>query len=249
MILPGEHRIFGPGAPSWLQDRIIMLTIAGSRLYGTDVPSSDWDMRGVCVPPRECIYGIHDFEQYHVDVSSESDDVDLCVYSLRKFVSLAAQCNPNVVEILWSPPEKHVLRHPLWDGLYAIRDVFLSKIAFKSFSGYAMSQLRKMQASYAKTGAYDTKNAMHLVRLMRMGVEILRDGEVNVVRPDADYLISIRYGEVSLDQVVAEHDALYQRMEILREASLLPDGPDYHAINAVAISITEAAVRDPGGRL
>lgn len=246
MILPGEHRIFGPSAPPWLQDRTIMLTIAGSRLYGTNMPGSDWDMRGVCVPPRECIYGIRNFEQYH---SPESDEVDLCVYSLRKFVSLAAQCNPNIVEILWSPAEYHAFHHPLWDELHAIRDVFLSKIAFKSFSGYAMSQLRKMQASYAKAGAYDTKNAMHLVRLMRMGVEILRDGEVNVVRPDADYLISIRYGEVSLDQVVAEHDALYQRMEILREASLLPDGPDYHAINAVAISITEAAVRDPGGRL
>ena len=236
-----EHRIFGPGAPSWLQDRIIMLTIAGSRLYGTDVPSSDWDMRGVCVPPRECIYGIHDFEQYH---SSESDDVDLCVYSLRKFVSLAAQCNPNIVEILWSPTEYHVFHHPLWDELYAIRDVFLSKIAFKSFSGYAMSQLRKMQASYAKTGAYDTKNAMHLVRLMRMGVEILRDAKVNVVRSDADYLVSIRRGEVPLDQVVAEHNALYESMEILREASSLPDGPDYDAINATAIRITEAAVRD-----
>lgn len=82
-----------------------------------------------------------------------------------------------------------------------------------------------------------------------MGVEILRDGEVNVARPDAEYLLSIRRGEVSLDQVIAEHDALYEMLRELRDTSGLPDGPDYGRINAVVVRITEAAVQDRGGGL
>ena len=228
-------------APPWLHQHTIMVSLAGSHLYGTNIETSDWDYRGVCIPPRNYIYGIHNFEQYH---SPETCSVDMCVYSLRKFVSLGMQCNPNIVEILWSPPDKHVMHHGIWDSLYDIRDAFLSKIAFKSFSGYAKAQLNKIFAQNEKKGTYDSKHAMHLVRLMRMGVEILRDGEVNVVRPDAAYLLAIRDYEVSLDDVVREHNVLYEELWDVRRSSTLPDAPDYDRINMTVMEMTENSLKN-----
>lgn len=226
-------------APVWLRQHTIMLGEAGSHLYGTNIETSDWDYRGVCVLPRAFVYGLNTFEQYH---SPEDCDVDLCVFSLRKFVNLCLRCNPNVLEILWCPPEKRVINYYLWDWLYKERRSFLSKRAFKSFSGYAMSQLHKVRASCERDGTYDSKNAMHLVRLMRMGNEILRDGEVIVVRPDADYLLAIRNHEVPLEAIIEEHDRQFSLMSDLRDSSPLPDNPDYDRINLVVMRIVETSL-------
>jgi len=49
---------------------------------------------------------------------------------------------------------------------------------------------------------YDTKHAMHLVRLLRMGVEILRHHDVIVKRPDAAELLEIRNGAWSYDELL-----------------------------------------------
>lgn len=90
----------------------------------------------------------------------------------------------------------------------------------------------------AKYG-YDTKHAMHLLRLLRMGEEILRHGTVQVFRPDAELLLSVRHGALSYEQVLtfaAEHRA---RLDQLVVASPLPEEPDVQAANALLMSLQE----------
>lgn len=74
---------------------------------------------------------------------------------------------------------------------------------------------------------YDTKHAMHLVRLLTMGEEILTTGEVNVLRPDAALLLDIRAGKWSYDEVVSFAD---EKDRMIREVhyknSKLPKSPD-----------------------
>lgn len=86
---------------------------------------------------------------------------------------------------------------------------------------------------------YDTKHAMHLLRLLRMGEEILRDGTVQVFRPDAEWLLSVRHGALSYEQVLtlaAEHRA---RLDQFVVASPLPEEPNTDAANDLLIGLQE----------
>ena len=80
---------------------------------------------------------------------------------------------------------------------------------------------------------------MHLLRLLRMGEEILADGMVRVFRPDAEWLLSVRHGALSYEQVLAlaaEHRA---RLDRLIATSPLPEEPDVRAANELLISLQE----------
>lgn len=85
---------------------------------------------------------------------------------------------------------------------------------------------------------YDTKHAMHLVRLLRMGVEALRDGEINVKRPDAEELLAIRNGAWTYEQVVsyAEEMDRYVREDLYKETHL-PKKPNIHLAANLIIEV------------
>jgi len=86
---------------------------------------------------------------------------------------------------------------------------------------------------------YDTKHAMHLIRLQRMAVEILESGEVIVRRPDRDSLMAIRRGALSYDALIEEARENGDRIRAAAERSALPDDPDEEAIEALGIAIIE----------
>jgi len=93
----------------------------------------------------------------------------------------------------------------------------------------------KLEAEYG----YDTKHGMHLVRLMRMGVEILEGRGVIVRRPDAEELLSIRNGAWSYDKIVEWAEAQDARMQALYTTSKLPKKPDAHRVNELLMNILE----------
>lgn len=85
---------------------------------------------------------------------------------------------------------------------------------------------------------YDTKNAAHLVRLLRMCIEFLRTGTLNVYRhADADLLRAIKRGEWTLDAVKAHAEELFAEAKVAREASALPDEPDRKRVNDLLVDI------------
>jgi predicted nucleotidyltransferase len=131
------------GNLDWLQERTIYLTVHGSHAYGTSLPTSDIDIRGVCIAPKKYYLGFSEkFEQ------TVLTDPDLTIFELRKFMYLAADANPNVLELLYTDPEDRIeIKAPMY-RLLDNRDLFLSKKAKHTFSGYARSQLRRINLHY-----------------------------------------------------------------------------------------------------
>lgn len=128
------------GNLEWLEKGTIFLTRHGSHAYGTNIETSDEDWRGVAIPPKKYLLGtLNRFEQ------AECKEPDTTIFDLRKFVSLAAQANPNVIEILFTEPSDHAIVNRIGDELIDRRDWFVTKRCRHTFSGYALSQLSRMK--------------------------------------------------------------------------------------------------------
>ena len=109
--------------------------ITGSRAYGTELPNSDTDIRGVFILPKAEFYGLH----YTPQLADDTNDT--VYYELGRFVELLAKNNPNMLELLATPPQCIRFRHPIMDHLTP--ELFLSKKCKDTFGGYAYSQIKK----------------------------------------------------------------------------------------------------------
>lgn len=128
---------------SWMQDKTALLVRHGSHAYGTNVATSDEDFKGVCIPPKQYFLGtMHRFEQ------AELKDPDAVIYEIRKFFDLAANCNPNIIEVLHTDPKDHFVVSPIGEIILAHKDDFLSKKIKFTFSGYAVAQLKRIKLHY-----------------------------------------------------------------------------------------------------
>ncbi|WP_133272524.1 DNA polymerase beta superfamily protein [Hymenobacter radiodurans] len=114
---------------------ILFEAISGSRAYGTHLPHSDTDLKGVFILPETEFYGL----DYVPQVANETNDE--VFYELRRFVELLLKNNPTVLELLGTPPDCVISRHPLFAAFRA--EDFLSKLCRQSFAEYAVAQIRK----------------------------------------------------------------------------------------------------------
>jgi len=353
------------GNLAWLPERTIFMARHGSKAYGTSLPSSDEDFRGVAIAPREYyLGGVHRFEQAVCNVP-----VDLTIFCLRKFIGLAAQANPNILEILFVDDADRLQVSAAGERLLAAREAFISRRVKHTFSGYAASQMSRIrghnrwlrspptapptraefalpertlipqdQLDAANAGirqkldgwsadflddlerdvreailqkmsehlaeiqvasseelwrgaartigfsenfielldkerryagkkrewdnfqtwkkgrnparaeleakhGFDTKHAMHLVRLVRMCREILETGKVVVRRPDADELLSIRAGAWTYEQLVEWSERENADLEEVAKTSPLPKTPDFEAIDRLCVDLISEAIR------
>ena len=125
---------------NWIENNAAFLTLHGSKAYGTNVASSDDDYKGICIPTRKYFLGSqHKFEQ------AELKHPDLVIYDIRKFFNLASACNPNTIEVLFTDPSDHVLVSPIGQIILDNKEKFLSKRIRFTFSGYAISQLKRIK--------------------------------------------------------------------------------------------------------
>lgn len=317
--------------------------LAGSKAYGTSLPTSDTDYRGIfCAEPINILTPF-----FPVKECEDEIEEDTKLYGLWHFMQLCLDCNPNIIELLWTDNSDITFRTPAYDMLRAQREKLLSsKVAFTT-SGYAIAQLKRIKGHnkwitnpqpeqlfkhiefitlvqwfgqekmmprdfdltkfkddhrlipYSQTlfglykidgyqpynhdtGAlnsnfegdrtelpqplaiiqfnrdqyiaakdkraqywdwkknrnevrsgleenfgYDTKHAMHLVRLLRMGIEALRDGQIIVKRPDAAELLSIRAGAWTYDELVSYAEEMdHDIREVWYKKTHLPKYPD-----------------------
>ncbi|UPL51114.1 DNA polymerase beta superfamily protein [Hymenobacter sublimis] len=330
---------------------ILFEAISGSRAYGTNLPHSDTDLKGVFILPEAEFYGL----TYVPQVANDTNDE--VFYELRRFVELLLKSNPTVLELLGTPADYVVYRHPLFEAFRA--EDFLSKLCRQSFAEYAVAQIRKARGlnkkinhpeppqrksvldfCYVTVGAgaqlvatwlsrrgyaasqcglanvnhlsdlyalfvdetpdqrhgyrglvrdpetsqdvqlsavpkgempvaylsfnrngystycrvyrdyqeweqkrnperyqntvqhgknYDAKNMLHVFRLLRMAEEIATTSQLHVRRPDRAFLLQIRRGEFAYDELVAEAEALVDRVEAAFATSALPDAPNQAA--------------------
>ena len=117
---------------------IAILGLGGSIAYGTNIETSDIDLRGCALPSAEDILCGNGFEQV------QDSNTDTVIYSLPKFVNLCYNCNPNVIELLGLKPEHYLYVSNIGRELLNNADMFLSKKAIHSFGGYASAQLRRL---------------------------------------------------------------------------------------------------------
>lgn len=114
---------------------ILFEALSGSRAYGTDLPHSDVDLKGVFILPETEFYGLHYLPQVANDTNDE------VFYELRRFVELLLKSNPTALELLASPPDCVRYCHPLFEA-FRVED-FLSQLCRQSFAEYAVAQIRK----------------------------------------------------------------------------------------------------------
>ena len=114
---------------------LLLECISGSRAYGLATPQSDTDLRGVFAVPKRSYYGLETIEQVS---NSTNDEV---YYELKRFVDLLLKNNPNILELLNTPDDCILFRHPVMDLLTP--ELFLSKRCKETFAGYAKAQIKK----------------------------------------------------------------------------------------------------------
>ncbi len=300
------------------QQHTIYLARHGSQAYDLATPTSDEDFKGVLVPAQRYVFGFkHRFEQFE---THEPDD--LVIYTLPKFFKLATACNPSIIEVLFVEEEDIVSCEPEGELLRQERDRFLSQRAHQTFTGYALSQLKRIQTHRgwllnppegeptradfdlpaqptlpsAQIGAasavierqgtsgfdtnfldmldrekrwraahkywkqynqwkkhrnparakleahfgYDCKHGSHLLRLLRMGEEILVQGKVLVRRPDREELLDIKLGRWPYERLMEEANATMDRIKKLMEKPELlavPAHPDEEALDALCMDL------------
>lgn len=125
--------------------RTILLVRHGSHAYGLNTPTSDEDFKGVCIKPRAAYFGFTQKFEQHEHMGSKTDGVDSVIYSLDKFAALAADCNPNIIEVLHVDDADVVAEDNYGRLLRDNRDLFISKKAKFTFSGYAHAQLKRIK--------------------------------------------------------------------------------------------------------
>ncbi len=348
----------------WLQTKTFFITLHGSHAYGTNTPASDIDVRALCIPPAKYFHGyLEHFDQFQI----HSPEQDFVNYNLVKFMDMAAKCNPNALEIIFTDPQHHLHVSPLGAKLIENRNLFLSKKAKHTFAGYAVSQLGRISrhrrwlltppdhaptraefglpertiipadqlavvwaqvkskveewdvdygtqlddaaridmmgriakalaeqqitsdnqwmaaartlgvnenfielmdkekrhhtaqtewvqyntwkkernparaALEAKFG-YDTKHGMHLVRLLRMGKEVLEGKGLIVFRPDREELQAVRRGEWSFDQLVEWAQEAENGLNAAFVTSSLSWGPNYKKIDQLCQEMVEESL-------
>lgn len=133
-----------------IDTRTILKVRHGSHAYGLATPTSDIDTKGVCIEPGRYHFGFMNvFEQFERMASKSGNGEDLVIYSLKKFARLVADCNPNIIEVLFVDDSDVLHIDRFGEALRNARHDFLSKKAKFTFSGYAHAQLKRIKTHRA----------------------------------------------------------------------------------------------------
>jgi hypothetical protein len=122
----------------------LLIVIRGSQAYGTNLPTSDTDYSGIYIQSAEDILGFRYKEQINDDKN------DTVFYEIRRFLDLLSSNNPTVLELLNTPEDCILFKHPLMDKILQNRDKFITKTCGKSFAGYAIQQIKKARGQDKK---------------------------------------------------------------------------------------------------
>lgn len=228
---------------------MILRVVVGSEVHGIAAAGQgDRDEMGVCVEPPEFVIGLRRFEQYiHrsaeertgvLNTPSGPGDLDLVVYSLRKWLRLALQGNPTVLLPLFAPEHEIVSITELGRELRDNAEMIVSRQAGRRFIGYLHSQRRRMvdgtvarrvnRPELVARHGYDTKYASHMVRLGVQGVELLETGRITLPMPEPwlTWIRDLRQGRHTRQEAMDAAESLEARLEQLTGSSSLPERPD-----------------------
>jgi hypothetical protein len=115
----------------------------------------------------------------------------------------------------------------------------------ETFNGYVLSQFKKMQADIRNHGDVKWKHVMHLIRLLRSGIHLLRHGHVVVrVEDQREQLLAIKRGEVPWSELESLRLSLHREFDQALTATQLPERPDYERANAFIVRARRLALEE-----
>lgn len=236
--------------------------ITGSYSYGVSTDTSDTDMVGFCIPPKDFIFPhlaghifgfgeqpnrFDQWVQHHIEDKEVKRQYDITIYNIVKFFQLCAGCNPNMVDCLFVPLRCITHSTSIGNLVRDNRKLFLSKKAYHTFKGYAFSQMHKMDTknpegkrkeTVEKYG-YDVKFGYHVLRLLDECEQILTEGDLNLER-NREQLKAVRRGDIPLEDIKKIFSEKELQMEkIYHESTAVPHRPDMEAIKELLINCLE----------
>lgn len=249
--------------PHFLVDNTHYLTMMGSIAYGVSGDTSDMDVYGFCIPPKEDVFPhlrgeIFGFgqqkqrfdvwQQHHIKRQDKDQTYDFAVYSIVRFFHLCMENNPNMLDSLFTPRRCVLHSTQVGELVRESRKSFIHKGSFHKFRGYAFAQLSKIRnktnssnpkrAADVEKHGMDTKFAYHVVRLALECEQLLLTGDLDLER-DREMLKAIRRGEWSFDQLEAWFNEKERYLETVYAESKLPHSPDEGAIKALLLRCLE----------
>lgn len=240
----------------WLTpDRIQYLALVGSRGFNLHTDKSDWDFVGVAMPPRKLLYGLNNWEVFH----HVGDEVDIRLYSPRKFGKLLATGSPNPLEMLYVKPLLCTMRFRSAFGYapdtYACPGTIHSIIShatstLKRFRSPANSKLGDKRRQLVDTFGYDTSAAMHSLRWLNFGSTLLLGGHVEVGGENPEFrnlLMEVKLGKYTADEVeilITESLDDLKELEATTTKTYTPDAVRLQRIDQGILYLTEEYLRD-----
>lgn len=252
-------------APRFLDDCVLYEVIMGSMAYGVSSDSSDMDVYGFAIPPKEMLFphlrgeipGFDEckpqFDQYqrhHIldgsALGGKGREYDLTLYSITKYFRLLTDNNPNIIDSLWVPHNCILYSTPLADRIREKRQVFLHKGCWLKFKGYAYAQIRKLETKQPEGKrrdlvdkyGYDVKFAYHVVRLLNEVEQLMTEQNLDSQRNN-EQLKSIRNGEWTFEQLQQYFVKKEQDLESLYTRCELPATPDMASIRSLLMESLE----------
>jgi predicted nucleotidyltransferase len=212
-------------------DRVIHSFIGGSELHGAKLgQTDDHDVMGIYIETPADMLGLEQTPHFVWSTAGSErrngpGDVDLTMYGLQKWARLAVKGNPSILNYLFAPintsltyPELHA-----WKELSDERNFFIARSHWKQFAGYAGAQLARMvgersrkcnRPELVEAYGFDTKFAMHTIRILSEGLELLSTGRISFPSHEVELLREIRRGERTQEWVINE---CKQRMDELEQ--------------------------------
>lgn len=214
-----------------MAEHLLLSGIVGSTAYGLAHEGSDVDRLGIFAAPTAAFHGLH--RPAESVVTSKPDQT---LHEAAKWARLALGSNPTVLELVWLPEALYEVRTPLGEELLGIRSAFLSaKGVRNAYLGYSTQQLRKLRERGDGTFSSDTRNrslkhARHLCRLIEMGVELHRTGQLTIQVADPAAIRS------TAERIIAD-SGVGERLIAAAEGQfdkpgVLPDAPGEAAAEA-----------------
>jgi hypothetical protein len=245
------------------QNTILRATV-GSTVHGLHHGAQDdRDEMAVFIEPPEYLLGLrlarkqgvrnpYRFEHWVERTQPEGarsgpGDLDVVAYSLRKYVRLALKGHPTVLLLLFVPDELTLVETELGLRLRQLRPAILSRRAGRGYLGYLRGQRERLlgtrgqkrvnRPELVEAHGFDTKYAMHALRLGYQGFELLQAGRVTLPMPEPERsrVMAVRRGERSFEEVLAVIDEAERRLEAALERTALPDRPDDDAVDAFLV--------------
>lgn len=217
-------------------------TIIGSHAYGMATPDSDYDIRGIYLACTDALFRLRKCPD-EIEFAGDKK-----YFEIKKFLSLALQGNPNILEVLFAP--NPTFTTTLSDDLMSIRSFFISKRLYPAYRGYAWAQYKEIANSMWNIKEDDrlAKKAFHMLRLLTSAEQAFLTGIplVDLQELDThtyDFLKSVRMGKASPGEILSAREDLEDRLKRAYTVSDLPEEPDTKKVEQYLLSMRYAIVR------